>query len=246
MPKLSYEGFIGTVLALIVLILDEAGVRNAYVLWIAFILALGFCLDGAIRSGWDKRHKSLASVGIVLAYVLFAVYLVYPWRPWWLSTPRQQGQQPVPLPLSPTEQIKIWFDKYNLAVHRQDTSQFSAVFAIETPPPSSQHFFVVIGKENNKFATIEGRVQLDADRTNQFKSLPLDQAEKVNGAVCGALAQAGVDMDCVLPNKIYFQKTFSMTSEDAFTSALADMSRAMVVASTSLDVNLSHHATNGK
>jgi hypothetical protein len=81
MPKLSYEGALGLVLGLIVVILDQAGVKNPYVLWIAFALAIGLCLDATIRSGWTTRKKAWGSGIVILSFGLFAVYLVYQLHP---------------------------------------------------------------------------------------------------------------------------------------------------------------------
>jgi hypothetical protein len=81
MPKLSYEGLVGTLIALIVVILDQAGVKNPYVLWIAFALAIGLCLDATIRSGWPTRRKAWGSGIIVVSFGLFAAYLVYQLHP---------------------------------------------------------------------------------------------------------------------------------------------------------------------
>jgi hypothetical protein len=77
MPKLSYEALLGVVIALIVVVLDQAGVKNPFVLWIAFTIALGLCMDAAIRSEWGKRKKIWSSVGILLSFSLFAAYLVW-------------------------------------------------------------------------------------------------------------------------------------------------------------------------
>jgi hypothetical protein len=81
MPKLSYEGLLGTLIALVVVILDQAGVKNPYVLWIAFALALSLCLDATIRSDLSGRKKALGSGIIVLVFTLFALYLVRQPRP---------------------------------------------------------------------------------------------------------------------------------------------------------------------
>lgn len=75
MPKMSYEGLVGTVLALLVVILDQAGVKNPYVLWIAFILALFLCIDALIRSEWKKWVKGIVGIATIIAFIWFAVYL---------------------------------------------------------------------------------------------------------------------------------------------------------------------------
>jgi hypothetical protein len=76
MPKLSYEGLVGTVIALVVVILDQAGVKNPYVLWVAFALAVGLCLDATIRSALSTRRKAWGSGIVVLVFVLFGIYLL--------------------------------------------------------------------------------------------------------------------------------------------------------------------------
>ena len=77
MPKMSYEGLVGVVIALIVVILDQAGIKNPYVLWVAFALACGLCLDATLRSGWNRRAKGWGSAAIVLSFAFFAAYLVH-------------------------------------------------------------------------------------------------------------------------------------------------------------------------
>jgi hypothetical protein len=81
MPKMSYEGLVGTVMTLIIVVLEQAGVRNPYVLWGAFALAWGVCVDAVIRSAWTKRRKTWASITILILYGLFGIYLIRQLRP---------------------------------------------------------------------------------------------------------------------------------------------------------------------
>src|SRR6202044_3721546 len=91
MPKLSYEGLVGTVMTLVVVVLDQAGVKNPYVLWIAFALSVVLCLDATIRSKWSKRKKAWVSCVIVLAFFLFALYLLRQLHPKAQARPLEQA-----------------------------------------------------------------------------------------------------------------------------------------------------------
>ena len=77
MPRMSFEGVVGTVLALIVVILDQAGVKNPWVLWGAFLVAIIVCLDASLRSGWGVGKKISADLIIVLAFMMFGGYLFH-------------------------------------------------------------------------------------------------------------------------------------------------------------------------
>jgi len=65
------------VLALIVVVLDQAGVKNPWILWIAFCLAVGLCLDAVIRSSWVTSKKFWCGIAMIGAYGLFAAYLIH-------------------------------------------------------------------------------------------------------------------------------------------------------------------------
>lgn len=92
MPKMSYEGLVGAVIALIVVILDQAGVKNPYVLWIAFVLAFGLCLDAVLRSEWGRSKKIWGSAVVLLSFAVFGAYLLKQ-----LHKPRIEARQQPPV-----------------------------------------------------------------------------------------------------------------------------------------------------
>jgi 4-amino-4-deoxy-L-arabinose transferase-like glycosyltransferase len=75
MPKMSFEGLVGIVIALIVVILDQAGVKNPYVLWVAFAVALLLSLDSTLRSALARNRKIWSSALIIVLFAAFGVYL---------------------------------------------------------------------------------------------------------------------------------------------------------------------------
>jgi hypothetical protein len=79
MPKMSWEGLVGTVLALIVVILDQAGIRNPYVLWGAFGVAVILCIDALARSRHPPKRKIIGIILTSVAVLAFAAYLI--WQP---------------------------------------------------------------------------------------------------------------------------------------------------------------------
>jgi hypothetical protein len=87
MPRMSYEGLVGTLLALIVVILDQAGIKNQYVLWGAFILAVSLCLDATIRSGASANGKLAITVVVIVGFAVFGWYL-------WTQPSRRHDEKP--------------------------------------------------------------------------------------------------------------------------------------------------------
>jgi hypothetical protein len=74
-PRLSFEGFLGLLITLLVIVLDQAGVRNGFVLWGAFALALLLCVDSVVRSSWRKVPKFGGTALVAILFVLFGGYL---------------------------------------------------------------------------------------------------------------------------------------------------------------------------
>lgn len=101
MPKMSYEGLVGTVLALIIVVLDQAGIKNPWVLWGAFILAAGLCLDAVIRSGWKTRGKVFGTLAVSAAFLAFGFYLMRPLSPREESKSQESPQAASPNPSFP-------------------------------------------------------------------------------------------------------------------------------------------------
>jgi hypothetical protein len=85
MPTASYEGAVSIVLALLVVVLEQAGVRNPYVLWGAFAFAAALSVDTAVRGEWANKivdssvrrtRRGLVCSLILVVFALFG-YWVY-------------------------------------------------------------------------------------------------------------------------------------------------------------------------
>lgn len=90
MPTVSFEGASGIVLALVIVVLDQLGVKNPYILWGAFALAAVVSVDNAVRGDWAnkitdagirRRKRGLWCFLILVGFALFGYWIVAQVRP---------------------------------------------------------------------------------------------------------------------------------------------------------------------
>jgi hypothetical protein len=75
MSRISTEGISGLVLALIVVMLEQAGIKNPFVLWAAFAAAAFLCVDWLRKSDRARKTKILLITATFVAFAAFGLYL---------------------------------------------------------------------------------------------------------------------------------------------------------------------------
>ncbi len=101
MPKISFEGLLGVGLAFLVVILDQAGVRNGYVLWGAFFAAFVLVIVWIVCSNSSKRARFIWTMTFGVVWVMFGLYLFHRELP---KPPTEGAPAQLPSPKGEAEQ----------------------------------------------------------------------------------------------------------------------------------------------
>jgi len=189
MPKLSFEGLGGLVLALIVVILDQAGIKNPWVLWISFALAVFLCVDAVVRSDWHRRRRILTTACVVFAFLIFGAYLVRQSHHGQPKTETHSIQRQAEAPPSNAEQI-------------------AEAIAKKIPRPAHDTNIV---EQKDTTANVKVRKQ----QKEQLKDQPRDQPSVVVNAPQGIGITGGIVNNPTVINTAPPQRTLTEEQKNA-------------------------------
>jgi hypothetical protein len=207
-------------------------------LW-AVLVFLGGALLAFIRPKWPRLASALM-YGLVAAACLGVLFFVFTGRA------VLSRETPQTTPQNVEQNVRAWVDRWGLAIQTQpQPTNPPTRFMLLVRLPNEDPVYIAQLTANDRYLQIQGTVSLGPDLVALINKLSKDQLIRLEFEVMQELALAKMvyklNMSGDKINSITVTQTVPITSqltEDAFVSLLNDMSSDLVLARTTIALDL--------